>query len=69
MVLYVEICFRNISAIVNDLSEIYDVGTFVQIHELQDLGNKLRLVVTAHRRIKITGPWQDIEDNVKGNFG
>ncbi|KAK7595172.1 hypothetical protein V9T40_001605 [Parthenolecanium corni] len=56
---------ENKSAIVNDLSEIYDVGTFVQIHELQDLGNKLRMVVTAHRRIKITGPWQDIDDNVK----
>ncbi len=50
----------------NDLSEIYDVGTFVQICEMQDLGSKLRLVVMAHRRIKITGPLMDTDDNVEG---
>lgn len=52
----------------NDLSEIYSVGTFVQIHELQDLGKKLRLVVMAHRRIKITAPLMDVDDPVKGNI-
>ncbi|XP_055535305.1 lon protease homolog, mitochondrial isoform X2 [Wyeomyia smithii] len=45
----------NPSEVVNDLSEIYNVGTFAQIQEMQDLGDKLRLVVTAHRRIKIVG--------------
>jgi len=35
------------------LSQIHPIGTFVQIHELQDLGDKLRMVVMAHRRIKI----------------
>lgn len=29
------------------------MGTFVQIHELQDLGSKLRVIVMAHRRISI----------------
>merc|ERR1740128_1255642 len=48
---------------VGDLSKIYPVGTFVQIHELQDLGDKLRMVVMAHRRIKITG--QLVEDEVE----
>lgn len=38
---------------VKSLSDIYPVGTFVQIHELQDMGNKLRIIVMAHRRINI----------------
>ena len=38
-----------------DVSEVYSVGTFVQIHELQDLGDKLRMIVMAYRRINITG--------------
>jgi len=41
------------SEVVGDLSQIHPIGTFVQIHELQDLGDKLRMVVMAHRRIKI----------------
>lgn len=57
---------RNDSQVINDLSEVYNVGTFVQIHELQDLGNKLRLVVMAHRRIRITGVLGDLEVPIKG---
>lgn len=53
---------RNESNVVNDLSEVYSVGTFVQIHEMQDLGNKLRLVVMAYRRIRITGPLWETDD-------
>lgn len=45
----------NEKEIVDKLSDIYDVGSFAQIQEMQDLGEKLRLVVTAHRRIKIVG--------------
>lgn len=41
------------SEVVGSLSQIHPIGTFVQIHELQDLGDKLRMVVMAHRRIKI----------------
>ncbi|KAI0214087.1 hypothetical protein LSAT2_000823 [Lamellibrachia satsuma] len=40
--------------VVKHLSDIYNVGTFVQIHEMQDLGDKLRMIVMGHRRIKIT---------------
>ena len=58
--------FRDDSQIITDLSEVHSVGTFVQIHEMQDLGTKLRLVVMAHRRIKIVGPVADNGDNVKG---
>ena len=39
----------------DSLSEIYLTGTFVQIHELQDFGDKLRMIVMGHRRIKING--------------
>lgn len=53
---------ENDKEIVEKLSDIYDVGSFAQIQEMQDLGDKLRLVVTAHRRIKILG--QLVEDLV-----
>ncbi|XP_078052685.1 lon protease homolog, mitochondrial isoform X2 [Augochlora pura] len=46
---------ENEAEVVQNLSDIYSIGTFAQIHEVQDLGNRLRLVVMAHRRIKITG--------------
>ncbi|KOC66312.1 Lon protease-like protein, mitochondrial [Habropoda laboriosa] len=44
---------ENEAEVVENLDDIYPVGTFAQIHEVQDLGNRLRLVVMAHRRIKI----------------
>lgn len=52
---------------VKNLSDLYPVGTFVQIHELQDLGDKLRMIVMAHRRIKITG--QLTEDSAEAAQG
>nr|XP_034195824.1 lon protease homolog, mitochondrial [Osmia lignaria] len=51
---------ENEAEVVQNLDEVYSVGTFAQIHEVQDLGNRLRLVVMAHRRIKIVG--QILED-------
>lgn len=56
--------------VVSNLSDIYHVGVFAQIHEMQDLGDRLRLVVMAHRRIKITGQISDIEDEpvARGKF-
>lgn len=39
----------------------------MQIHELQDLGDKLRMIVMAHRRIRITG--QVLEDTTEGPQG
>ncbi len=40
----------NDSEVVNRLDEIHPVGTFVQIHEMQDMGDKLRMIVMGHRR-------------------
>ncbi|XP_055908010.1 lon protease homolog, mitochondrial isoform X2 [Eupeodes corollae] len=51
---------ENESELVDKLDDVYKFGTFAQIQELQDLGDKLRIVVVAHRRIKITG--QMLED-------
>ncbi|XP_074164762.1 lon protease homolog, mitochondrial [Sminthopsis crassicaudata] len=44
---------NNESDVVENLNEIYHTGTFVQIHEMQDLGDKLRMIVMGHRRIRI----------------
>uniref|UniRef100_A0AAY4CZ94 Lon protease homolog, mitochondrial n=1 Tax=Denticeps clupeoides TaxID=299321 RepID=A0AAY4CZ94_9TELE len=44
----------NESDVVETLDAIYSTGTFVQIHEMQDLGDKLRMIVMGHRRIRIT---------------
>lgn len=35
----------------DSLEDIYSTGTFVQIHEMQDLGDKLRMIVMGHRRL------------------
>lgn len=43
----------NTSEVVSNIDDIYPVGTFVQIHELQDLGDRIRMIVMAHRRIRI----------------
>lgn len=40
----------NDSDVVESLDTIYHTGTFVQIHEMQDLGDKLRMIVMGHRR-------------------
>lgn len=47
------------------MNELYHVGTFVQIHELQDMGDKLRMIVMAHRRITMTAvlPDQPLEED------
>ncbi|CAG7833864.1 unnamed protein product, partial [Allacma fusca] len=44
-----------IKEIVASLQELHNVGTFCQIVELQDLGDKLRMIVMAHRRIRLLG--------------
>ncbi|KAJ8937351.1 hypothetical protein NQ314_011896, partial [Rhamnusium bicolor] len=56
----------NDSEVVNSSDDVYSIGVFAQIHEMQDLGDRLRLVVMAHRRIKITGQILDtIEEGAK----
>jgi len=40
---------------VKSLDEVYQIGAFVQIQEVHDMGDRLRMIVKAHRRIKIVG--------------
>ncbi|KAK4880984.1 hypothetical protein RN001_004303 [Aquatica leii] len=54
----------NDSEVVKTLNDVYKVGVFAQIHEMQDLGDRLRLVVMAHRRIKITGQILEVEEDI-----
>ncbi|XP_053671846.1 lon protease homolog, mitochondrial [Anopheles nili] len=52
----------NPNEVMETSKEVYNIGTFAQIQEMQDLGDRLRLVVTAHRRIKIVGQlYEDLE--------
>ncbi|XP_045450400.1 lon protease homolog, mitochondrial [Melitaea cinxia] len=51
------------SDVVSNLDDLHQVGVFAQIHEMQDMDYRLRLVVMAHRRIKITG--QFIEEEIE----
>lgn len=48
------VSLSNESDVVESLDEIYHTGTFAQIHEMQDLGDKLRMIVTGHRRYGVT---------------
>ncbi|XP_063244437.1 lon protease homolog, mitochondrial-like isoform X2 [Bacillus rossius redtenbacheri] len=53
---------ENESEVVNSVEDVYSIGTFTQIHEMQDMGDKMRLVVMAHRRIRMLGQIVDIEE-------
>lgn len=48
----VSVSCSNDSDVVESLDAIYSTGTFVQIHEMQDLGDKLRMIVMGHRRLE-----------------
>ena len=40
----------NEAETISSLDEIYQVGAFVQITEMYDMGDKMRMVVLGHRR-------------------
>lgn len=41
---------------VTDIEQVHQVGTFIKIGEMERRGDKLHLIATGHRRIKITRP-------------
>ena len=45
--------FRNELDVANELSEVYNVGTFVKIYHTRNVGDRFRLVVMGHRRVRI----------------
>lgn len=36
---------------ISSLNDVYNVGTFVQITEMHDLGDKIRMIIQGHRRL------------------
>ena len=38
------------SDVVKSLDELYNIGTFVQIPEWDDMGTKIRMLIIGHRR-------------------
>ena len=58
---------NNQSEFVTDVNELYPIGSFVQIVEMQDLGHRLRMVVMAHRRISLQDRVIDSEAQEKAN--
>lgn len=40
----------NEDDVVSSLDSVYDVGTFVQITELHDVGDRMRMIIQGHRR-------------------
>lgn len=49
----VSVFCSNEADVAESLDDIYSIGTFVQIHEMQDLGDKLRMIVMGHRRLEM----------------
>ena len=53
MYMYTSLFFplsSNENDVIRSLDEIYDVGTFVQITELHDYGERIRMIIQGHRR-------------------
>ena len=43
-------CCSNEEQVVSSEDELYDVGAFVQITEVHDMGDKMRMIIQGHRR-------------------
>nr|CAB3263468.1 lon protease homolog, mitochondrial [Phallusia mammillata] len=55
---------NNEADVVQDVeNDLYSVGTFVQIHEMHDMGDKVRMIVMGHRRIKLCGALSPDDDD------
>jgi Lon-like ATP-dependent protease len=46
---------NNDKEVVYSVKDLHTVGTFCGIVEMQDMGDKLRMIVMAHRRIRLIG--------------
>uniref|UniRef100_A0A915JFR8 Lon N-terminal domain-containing protein n=1 Tax=Romanomermis culicivorax TaxID=13658 RepID=A0A915JFR8_ROMCU len=52
----------NTKEVVDSLDEIYDIGSFVHIVEMRDLGDRMSLLLMCNRRIRIKGLIRDQAD-------
>ena len=50
VILLLSFVTSNESDVIRSLDEIYEVGTFVQITELHDIGDRIRMIIQGHRR-------------------
>ncbi|KAL1139685.1 hypothetical protein AAG570_006663 [Ranatra chinensis] len=57
------------SQVITNLNEVYHVGSFGQIHEIQDLGERVRLVVMSHRRIRLIKALPDTDVTESQKYG
>ena len=48
--------YSNEEETVSSVDELYDVGTFVQIMEVHDMKDKMRMIIQGHRRSEETIP-------------
>jgi len=51
----------NEAEVVSALDDLHKVGTFVQIQDVEDMGDRIRMILLAHRRVEIIK--QLYEDN------
>lgn len=55
--------------VIYNLDEIYHTGTFVQITEMHDTGDKIRMIINGHRRfISIFGIYIQLLKTLGGTF-
>ena len=47
---FVHYCCSNEAEMLMTLDDIYQVGSFVQITEMHDMGDRMRMVILGHRR-------------------
>jgi len=55
--------------VVYAVQDLHNVGTFCQIVELQDVGERLRMILMGHRRIRMIGQYvmeenEDVEPEI-----
>ena len=43
--------YSNESDVIRSLDEVHNIGTFVQITELHDIGDRMRMIIQGHRRL------------------
>ncbi|XP_050426093.1 lon protease homolog, mitochondrial-like [Adelges cooleyi] len=67
---FVALCMRKddktTTDLVNNIDEVYDVGSLGRIYEMRQFGDELHLFLQGFRRIKLTKPFFEDQENDKG---
>ncbi|XP_050426258.1 lon protease homolog, mitochondrial-like isoform X2 [Adelges cooleyi] len=54
--------------VVNNIDEVYDIGSLGRINEMREFGDKLHMLIQSFRRIKLTKPFFEDQDIDKGDL-